>query len=238
MSNKRLARAERQSPQSASEWEPGSHPDAGLRLFGQRGLLYRSVKRCFDFVLASVALVVLSPILLVVALIIYIDDPHGNPFYLQDRGGKNGVVFRIVKFRSMYANADQIKDQLMDKNEMSGPVFKIKDDPRVTRVGRFIRKTSIDELPQLVNVWLGQMSLVGPRPLPIKEARAVTGIGKMRELVKPGITCIWQVSGRNEVDFDEWMEMDAEYVRKQSLLFDLVLLCKTVPAVLTNKGAS
>jgi len=138
----------------------------------------------------------------------------------------------------MYANADDIKGQLMARNEMSGPVFKIKDDPRVTRVGRFIRKTSIDELPQLINVWLGHMSLVGPRPLPVDEANAITEIGKVRELVKPGITCIWQTSGRNKVDFDQWMMMDAEYVRKQSVLLDLKLLIKTIPAVLTSRGAS
>ena len=120
---------------------------------------------------------------------------------------------------------------------MSGPVFKIKCDPRITKVGRFIRRTSIDELPQLINVWLGQMSLVGPRPLPMDEANAIPQFGKVRELVKPGITCIWQVSGRNNIDFDEWMQMDAQYVREQSFLFDLKLLIKTIPAVLSNKGA-
>ena len=138
----------------------------------------------------------------------------------------------------MYANADEIKSQLMNQNEMSGPVFKITNDPRVTKVGRVIRKTSIDELPQLFNVFRGEMSLVGPRPLPIKEEEAVPEKYRVRELVKPGITCIWQVSGRNNIDFEDWMKLDLEYVQKQSLLFDLKLLLKTIPAVLSNHGAS
>lgn len=138
----------------------------------------------------------------------------------------------------MYSNADAIKEQLMAQNEMSGPVFKIANDPRVTKVGRIIRKTSIDELPQLFNVFRGEMSFVGPRPLPIKEEEAVPEKYRGRELVKPGITCIWQVSGRNNIDFEDWMKLDLEYVQKQSLLFDLKLLFQTIPAVLTNRGAS
>ena len=121
---------------------------------------------------------------------------------------------------------------------MSGPVFKITNDPRVTKVGRIIRKASIDELPQLFNVFRGEMSFVGPRPLPIKEEEAVPEKYRGRELVKPGITCIWQVSGRNNIDFEDWMKLDLEYVQKQSLLLDLKLLFQTIPAVLTNRGAS
>ena len=200
--------------------------------------LYVAIKRLFDIVASGIALLILSPIMLLTALAIKIEDPKGTVFYSAPRGGKDGIPFLCYKYRSMCSNADEIKDSLMGQNEMSGPVFKITHDPRVTKVGRFIRKTSIDELPQLFNVFLGQMSLVGPRPLPIKEEEAVEGIYKVREKVKPGITCIWQVSGRNAIDFDDWMKLDMEYVQKQSLLFDMKLLLKTIPAVLSNRGAS
>ena len=200
--------------------------------------LYLVPKRLFDIIISGLALILLSPVMLLTAFAIKIEDPKGSVFYNAPRGGKDGVPFMCRKYRSMCSNADEIKASLMAQNEMSGPVFKIANDPRVTKVGHFIRKTSIDELPQLFNVFAGQMSLVGPRPLPIAEAEAVTGIYKVREKVKPGITCIWQVSGRNNIDFDDWMKLDMEYVQKQSLLFDLKLLLMTVPAVLSNRGAS
>lgn len=199
---------------------------------------YLIVKRLFDIVVSGLALVILSPVFLLTAIAIKIENPHGKVFYNAPRGGKNGAPFICHKFTSMCSSADEIKASLMAQNEMSGPVFKIANDPRVTKVGRVIRKTSIDELPQLYDVFRGKMSLVGPRPLPVVEEDGVTGIYKARELVKPGITCIWQVSGRNNVDFDDWMKLDMEYVQKQSLLFDLKLLLKTVPAVLSNRGAS
>lgn len=199
---------------------------------------YRIVKRIFDIFVSILAIVVLSPVMFVTIIAIKVEDPRGKVLYKALRGGKNRVPFACYKFRSMYANADEIKSQLMDQNEMSGPVFKITNDPRVTKVGRFIRKTSIDELPQLFNVFKGDMSLVGPRPLPIKEEEAVPDRYRARELVKPGITCIWQVSGRNNIDFEDWMRLDLEYVQKQSILFDLKLLIKTIPAVLSNRGAS
>lgn len=201
-------------------------------------LSYLFAKRVIDLVLSSVAIVLLLPFMLILALIIYIDDPHAGPVFAQARTGKNGRVFRLYKFRSMYSNAEQVKKQLMDQNEMSGPVFKIKNDPRVTKIGHFIRKTSLDELPQFINIWLGDMSMVGPRPLPVAEASAVSGIGKVRELVKPGLTCIWQVSGRNNIDFEEWMKLDALYVQKHNLWIDLKLMVQTVPAVLLSRGAS
>ena len=200
--------------------------------------IYRFSKRTIDIIGSSIGLIICIPLFLIVALAIKIEDSKGKVFYIAPRGGLNNVPFQCFKFRSMYANADDIKDQLMVKNEMSGPVFKMKDDPRVTNTGRFIRKTSIDELPQLINVWLGHMSLVGPRPLPVVEANAVTDTGKIRELVKPGITCIWQVSGRNDIDFDDWMKLDVEYVRKQCFLLDMSILLKTIPAVLSSRGAS
>jgi lipopolysaccharide/colanic/teichoic acid biosynthesis glycosyltransferase len=199
---------------------------------------YLFTKRVIDLILSSVAILLSFPFMLIIGLIIFIDDPHASPVFAQARTGKNGRVFRLFKFRSMYANAEQIKAQLMEQNEMSGPVFKIKDDPRVTKIGHFIRRTSIDELPQFINIWLGDMSLVGPRPLPVAEASAVSGIGKVRELVKPGLTCIWQVSGRNNIDFEEWMKLDALYVRKHNLWIDFKLMIQTIPAVLLTKGAS
>lgn len=226
-----------------AEPEKLSDPDVSEETLFERihpntGLAYRFTKRMIDIIATTIGLILLSPVFLVVAIAIKIEDPKGKVFYIASRGGLHNRPFPCLKFRSMYANADEIKAQLMEQNEMSGPVFKIKEDPRITRVGRFIRKTSIDELPQLINVWLGHMSLVGPRPLPVVEADAITGFGKVRELVKPGITCIWQVSGRNNVDFDEWMRMDIQYVMKQSLLLDLQLLLKTIPAVLSSDGAS
>lgn len=199
---------------------------------------YRVTKRLFDVVASALAILVFSPVMLITALAIKIEDPHGKVLYKAPRGGKDRVPFACYKFRSMYANADAIKEQLMAQNEMSGPVFKITNDPRVTKVGRIIRKASIDELPQLFNVFRGEMSFVGPRPLPIKEEEAVPEKYRGRELVKPGITCIWQVSGRNNIDFEDWMKLDLEYVQKQSLLLDLKLLFQTIPAVLTNRGAS
>lgn len=199
---------------------------------------YLITKRIVDLLVSGLALLLLSPVLLLAALAIKIEDPKGKVFYNALRGGKDGVPFLCRKFRSMCSNADEIKASLIEQNEMSGPVFKIKNDPRVTKVGHFIRKTSIDELPQLINVFLGEMSLVGPRPLPVEEAEAIEGIYKVREKVTPGITCIWQVSGRNDIDFDDWMKLDMEYIQKQSLLFDLKLLLLTIPAVISNHGAS
>ena len=154
------------------------------------------------------------------------------------RVGLNGRSFKIYKFRSMVVNAEELKERLADLNEMSGPVFKITNDPRVTAVGKFIRKTSIDELPQLLNVFIGDMSLVGPRPPLLKEVNLYDSKHRKRLAVRPGITCIWQISGRNEVDFEEWMEMDADYVDRWSLWLDMEILAKTVPVVLLRKGAS
>ncbi len=200
--------------------------------------LYESLKRVFDIVASVVAIILLAPIMLIASLAIKIDDPKGNVLYCAPRGGKNGRPFVCYKFRSMHSNADEIKVTLMNCNEMSGPVFKVADDPRITTIGKIIRKTSIDELPQLFNTFLGHMSFVGPRPLPIEEAQAVPTRYKAREMVTPGITCIWQVSGRNTLDFDDWMRLDLEYLQKRSLWFDLKLLLKTIPAVLSARGAS
>ena len=197
---------------------------------------YRAAKRALDIAASALGMIVLSPLFLLTALAIKIEDPKGKVFYHQPRIGKNGTTFSCHKFRSMYANADEIKSSLMAQNEMDGPVFKIRQDPRITKVGRIIRKLSIDELPQLYNVLKGEISLVGPRPLPVEEELACNAYQRQRELVKPGITCYWQISGRNDISFDQWIELDFKYIREQSLWTDLKILLKTVPAVLSTRG--
>jgi len=199
---------------------------------------YLFIKRLTDIVVSGVALAILSPVFFVVAVAIKLEDPAGKAVYRQLRTGKAGIPFWIHKFRSMYNNADAVKELLKDRNEMGGPVFKIRDDPRVTKIGKIIRKLSIDEIPQFFNVFKGDLSLVGPRPLPVEEADACDFFQKQREFVKPGLTCTWQISGRNNISFERWMEMDIEYIAKQSLRTDFVILVKTVPAVLLSRGAS
>ncbi|EGW37809.1 sugar transferase [Desulfosporosinus sp. OT] len=194
-------------------------------------------KRAMDVIIAGLGLIIISPILLAIAIAIKISS-DGPIFFGQERVGLNGRTFKMYKFRSMVVNAEELKAKLAHLNEMSGPVFKISNDPRVTTVGRFLRKTSLDELPQLWNVFLGSMSLVGPRPPLPNEVNMYDPKHRKRLAVKPGITCIWQISGRNEVDFEEWMEMDAEYVDRWSLWMDIEILAKTVPVVLARKGAS
>ncbi|TGE31909.1 sugar transferase [Desulfosporosinus sp. Sb-LF] len=194
-------------------------------------------KRCMDVILSGIGLIVLSPLFIFVALAIRMTS-KGPAVFAQDRVGLNGRAFKIYKFRSMVINAEDLKAKLAHLNEMSGPVFKIANDPRVTAVGKFIRKTSIDELPQLFNVFKGDMSLVGPRPPLTSEVNLYDSKHRKRLAVRPGITCIWQISGRNTVDFDEWMEMDAEYVDRWSLWLDMEILARTVPVVLGRRGAS
>lgn len=200
--------------------------------------MYHVVKRGMDLIIAFLTIVAVLPLMLITCICIKIEDPYGSILYNALRTGKNGQPFICKKFRSMRHDADSRKWMLLDANEMSGPVFKVHNDPRITKVGRFIRKYSIDELPQLFNVLSGEMSLVGPRPLIVEEAEQIPSRYRIRELVKPGITCIWQVSGRNEIDFEEWMKMDMVYISKQSLRLDLLLLLKTIPAVLSTRGAS
>ncbi|ODA40165.1 sugar transferase [Desulfosporosinus sp. BG] len=194
-------------------------------------------KRVMDVVVTGIGLIVISPILLLITIAIKVSS-EGPVLFGQERVGVNGRIFKMYKFRSMVVDAEELKSKLAHLNEMSGPVFKITNDPRVTSVGRFLRKTSLDELPQLWNVFLGSMSLVGPRPPLPSEVNLYDPKHRKRLAVKPGITCIWQISGRNEVDFEEWMEMDAEYVERWSLWMDLGILAKTVPVVLLKKGAS
>lgn len=195
------------------------------------------LKRMIDVIGVSVGLIILSPLFLIVAIIIKLTS-EGPVIFTQNRVGLNGRIFKMYKFRSMVANAEELKVNLAHLNEMNGPVFKIKNDPRITPIGRILRKTSIDELPQLWNVLKGDMSLVGPRPPLPSEVDLYNPKHRKRLAVKPGITCIWQISGRNEIDFEQWMEMDAEYVDRWTLWLDFKILMKTVPVVLLRKGAS
>lgn len=190
------------------------------------GIGYCLIKRTIDIICSSVALIILSPIILIVAILIKLES-KGNCIFSQERIGLNGKTFMMYKFRSMVANAEELKDKLHDKNEMSGPMFKMKEDPRVTKVGKFIRKTSIDELPQLVNVLKGEMSLVGPRPSLPKEVMKFEDWMMERLRVKPGLTCYWQVSGRSDIGFEDWMKLDVKYVRERNTLIDIMLILKT-----------
>lgn len=199
---------------------------------------YLMYKRVLDVILSLLGLLGTSVIMLLVAMAIKLEDPKGPIFFSQNRCGINGKIFKIYKFRSMYVDAEQRLDELLHLNEQSGPVFKMKNDPRITKVGKFIRKTSLDELPQLINVLKGEMSIVGPRPALVSEVEQYTNYQKQRLCVKPGLTCIWQVSGRNNVGFDEWVEMDIEYINKQSIGLDLKLIALTIPALLGDKNAS
>ena len=176
------------------------------------------------------------PLLIAVALAVKLTS-RGPVLFIQRRGGLNGRPFPMLKFRTMRADAERERDTLLAANEMDGPVFKIRDDPRVTPLGRLLRRTSIDELPQVANVLLGHMSLVGPRPLPVIEMANVTGPHRRRLSVRPGITCLWQISGRNELGFQEWMNLDLQYVDNWSLGLDFAILLRTVPALLTGRGA-
>jgi len=198
---------------------------------------YLCFKRTFDVVCSVLGLIILAIPLLIISLIIVIDSPGASPIYVQKRVGKNGREFKCYKFRSMVANADSMLDSLLEKNEMDGPVFKIKDDPRITRFGRFIRKTSIDELPQLWNVLKGDMSLVGPRPPLPREVENYNEHQLQRLSVIPGITCYWQVQPqRNSLSFDEWVKLDLQYINNRSFKTDIVILFKTVGAIFGAEG--
>lgn len=201
-----------------------------------QSLGYRAMKRTFDLLLSVIGLALLSPVFLVTAIAIKLED-GGTVMFSQERSGLNGSVFRMYKFRSMVKNAPELHESLLDRNELDGPAFKMKDDPRVTKVGRFIRKTSIDELPQLVNIIKGEMSIVGPRPLPVYETEKCSAYQKQRLLMKQGLTCYWQVMGRNDIGFDDWIELDLKYIREAGIRTDLKIIGMTFGAVLSQKGA-
>lgn len=198
---------------------------------------YRLIKRLFDVCASFTALVLLSPMFLVVAIAIKAEDSQGKVFYSQIRVGKGGKQFKMYKFRSMVSNADELLKTLISENDVDGAMFKMKLDPRVTKVGSFIRKYSIDELPQLVNVLKGNMSLVGPRPPLEREVKEYTDYDKQRLYVKPGCTGLWQATVRNSVGFDEMVRLDLIYVQKRSLKFDLWIIFRTVKIMFRPNGA-
>jgi exopolysaccharide biosynthesis polyprenyl glycosylphosphotransferase len=216
--------------------------------YGQSIMVFRAVpeaswasvaKQLLDFFGAAALLLLFGIPLAIVALLVKLTSP-GPIFFRQQRSGLNGRPFTLYKFRTMVTNAEQLKHELAAMNEMSGPVFKLVNDPRITSFGKFLRKFSIDEFPQLFNVLRGEMSLVGPRPLPVDEVKRFNDLAHRRRLsVKPGLTCLWQVSGRNKVkDFKDWVRLDLEYIDNWSLWLDVKILCRTLPVVLTGAGAS
>lgn len=198
--------------------------------------VYCFFKRVIDILFSLIGLIILSPLILLVAIVIKIES-KGPIVFAQERIGKNGCAFNMYKFRSMVVNAEELKEKLLAKNEMSGPMFKIKEDPRVTKIGKFIRKTSIDELPQLINILKGEMSLVGPRPSLQSEVMHFEDWMRIRLEVKPGLTCYWQVSGRNDIGFIEWMKLDVKYVKERNILIDLKLILKTIFLLVGDKHA-
>lgn len=198
---------------------------------------YEIIKRMIDIIGASIGIVFLSIIFLIVSIAIKIEDPKGPIFFSQVRVGKNGKKFKMYKFRSMVTDAEEKLEQLLQYNETTGAMFKMKHDPRVTKIGRFVRKTSIDELPQLLNVLKGEMSLVGPRPPLPREVDLYTKYDKQRLLVTPGCTGLWQISGRSNIGFKQMVELDLFYIEHKSLLLDMKIILKTCFLFLGSKGA-
>lgn len=208
--------------------------DCGL--IAEKALFFRVIKRMFDVVASAAGLIILLPFFLVIAIVIRLQD-GGTIIYRQERNGLNGEIFWMYKFRTMCMDAEKMHAQLLAQNELDGPAFKMKNDPRVTKAGKFLRRTSLDELPQLLNILRGEMSFVGPRPLPVYETEQCNTYQKQRLLIKPGLTCYWQCSGRNDIPFDEWIEMDLKYIREASLWVDFKILCRTFSAVMFGGGA-
>ena len=198
--------------------------------------LYDFFKRVFDIIASSCALILLWWVIAIAALAVKIED-GGPAFYSQTRVGKNGKLFKMYKLRSMYVDADKRKKDLLAKNEMDGPTFKMENDPRITRVGAWLRKASIDELPQLINCFGGSMSIVGPRPPLGYEVMQYDEYAMRRLAVKPGLTCYWQCSGRSDVGFEEWMQLDNKYIDERGFWRDIAIIFKTIPAVLKGSGS-
>jgi len=198
---------------------------------------YLLAKRCVDIAGAIFGLLVLFVVFLIVGLFIKLEDPKGSIFFSQKRVGKNGEEFNMYKFRSMVSDAEAKLAELLEQNEATGAMFKMKNDPRITKIGRFIRKTSIDELPQLINVLKGDMSLVGPRPPLVREVNEYTEYQLQRLLVTPGCTGLWQVSGRSNVGFEEMVELDLTYITTRSLMADIKIICRTIFMLFGSKNA-
>jgi len=198
---------------------------------------YWKRKRLFDIFFATLILLFFLPLMIIIAIVIVIDDPGAGPFYKQIRVGRHGKEFYMYKFRTMKKDADKMLEEIIKQNEMDGPVFKMKEDPRITRIGRFLRKVSLDELMQFFNVFKGDMTLVGPRPPLPREVKHYTDYQRLRLLVTPGITCTWQIhKNRNDVPFEEWVEMDIEYIQTRSYLNDIKIMLKTPVVMLTATG--
>lgn len=203
----------------------------------KESILYLICKRAMDIIASLFGLIILSPLLIIVSILIKLESA-GPILFKQERVGLKGKHFIMYKFRSMVVNAEELKAKLESQNEMSGPMFKIKNDPRVTKVGKIIRKTSIDELPQLINILKGEMSIVGPRPSLPSEVEMFERWMLRRLDVKPGLTCYWQIRGRNNIGFEEWMEMDVNYVNNRNLKIDVKLIFKTASVLFGDKNAS
>jgi len=216
--------------------EPEAKTDDRVDSVTEESRLYPLAKRALDLALSAVGLVLFGPLLIYLAIMVKLESA-GPVFFRQRRVGKGGRLFTCLKIRSMVVNAEELKDSYEHLNESDGAAFKIRDDPRVTRVGKFVRRSSLDEFPQLWNVLRGEMSMVGPRPQIPEEVAQYTPEQRERLLVKPGITCLWQISGRNDLDFDAWMELDREYIHRRSLMLDISILLRTLPAVIARKGA-
>ncbi len=225
-------REEEYAAQKDDVFHPGLEEQIQHRRWG-----YLVGKRIFDIVSSAIAMLVLSPLFAVIALLIHMDDPTASCIFAQERVGKYGKTFTMYKFRTMIADAEKQRERLEARNEKDGPVFKIRNDPRVTRIGRILRKTSMDELPQLWNVLKGDMSIVGPRPALPKEVRCYQPWQRERLQVTPGLTCYWQVIPRRDtIPFEEWMRLDIRYIRERSWLVDLKLIAKTIIIVFTGQG--
>lgn len=205
-------------------------------VYDHKANIYKWTKRAFDIVASCLALIVLSPVFLLTALAIILED-GGPVFFTQQRAGKDMKPFKIYKFRSMYKNAESQFQRMQAQNEQTGHAFKIKDDPRITHVGKFIRKYSIDELPQLLNIIKGDMSIVGPRPILLNQMEECNAYEKQRLIVKPGLTCYWQVGGRANIKWDRWVELDLKYIQDMSIGTDIRLILKTIPVVFKSEGA-
>lgn len=229
------ARAERSPTDNAVADSPPASASDSVSI-GQDKRLYAVGKRAFDLVLGALALLASMPIWLVAAIAVKLTS-HGPILYGQTRCGRDGRAFTCYKFRTMIVGAHEMRGDLLEQHPMSGPVFKLPNDPRMTPIGRWLRKLSIDELPQLINVLLGDMSIVGPRPAIPEEVAQYTPRERIRLSVKPGLTCLWQVSGRSNISFDQWIEMDIEYIVQRGFWLDCWIVARTVPAVLKTQGA-
>jgi exopolysaccharide biosynthesis polyprenyl glycosylphosphotransferase len=206
-------------------------------VYQKKSSAYKCIKRCMDVSLSGLALIVFSPVFLITAAAIKLED-NGPVFFTQARAGKDMKPFKIYKFRSMRVNADEELNDMMADNEQTGHAFKIKNDPRITRVGKFIRRFSIDELPQLLNIIKGDMSIVGPRPILVFQMEECSQYEKQRLVVQPGLTCYWQIGGRANIKWEEWVELDLDYIEDMSLWTDIKIIVRTFPAVIDKEGGA